>query len=1232
LQVSAATRRVLLACLFALVLVSHRAWTRDDVLRPAISLDGTYQTVHPDEDFGPVLIRFTPTTGFVPYRGIDWPAFDVSVWKSTETGPRKVRNGLFENSTRAALAQDERGQLLLWYDPEDGEVSLNRITAVSRTGTLALGSADPSDKDTSTYKRLLRVTDQLPAESPASDLMLEGIYRYSHPTTGLVYVRFTRDTGAVPGDPSSGATGIDEYSVTVLARAGELGFSEVREGLYGGSFPDDSYTRVSVESEQNAQYLVWWNPAASGFRIRTAITTRYANGDIGISNITGEEPNAEDSVFVRVAEIDAPIGTFDELMDLPGTYSVALGNSLEEITVQISPHRARLDDPPGLSTHQISVIPVGSDENVQEAAFAGRVSGLFPGDPFTRVGLVTREGRGYLVWYSPEYGVTEENLVFDVDSDGSFLIVGGPFGARYVIARFTKVANGVVPLPDAAPDDGASPVRSGVREMLYEAARRYYGELPADDEAQWREFARWSRGRFLPARPENVDVDGYAGATGMVSPADDFAAFAVEYFMPLPYRDPMHHIRRRLPGRYAFFDRLFGAAPDAWEPPVEAPRMLDWIDPKDVSSIEIIVTTPTATAPESLAGHMLLLIRRYGDYPDGRDSVVIGFVGITSLDKANDVGAVTYAWRGIMGHYLSAIQEETLAGLVQRGTILEDRDVQRYQLELTREEEYRLIERLWVVKNTFNYEYRFFDQNCASMLLDTLNYAFLEGDVIEDRLIVPPLYVVAALREAGRLGDPIYPEYWSLGKAARAASAENKVLRKEILSLLSQFPQPPDSDPPVRRLAQSAFDRLDVAGFASVHLDELWRVPVLEGGDTGRPMAYEELAALYNLVARNVPNGAGSAATEECLRFADLLLRYFMNSFTRELYIAVPDRIREAAGEPRNIPGDIAEELAREQILAVQLRQENSPEIRSLRRATSAVRLAAERLDTESSLALIGRDMTAERMTSVASSRDRYSQTHGYFATSVSSLAVFDTAGSSVGAGADWALFSEEMGHKSLFTLKEDMRLGVLSAGVEAFVGLTGTTPEWGAGTNRVRLSGQVFNFDKVLVGSDVDYTGWFNHGFGFSLLGGFVSLADRPETWSHLESALRVLEVRYVLNLVERNGFTSYMNLSLGAAYGLEMHRSVPAQHVSAPVALEAKIHPGGNLENAVRFTAVYEPLLSFYGDLIHSAWASSELTWTARTNPFSTRSLGLGGHVRLEPDGIQIDSARVSVYLRLE
>jgi hypothetical protein len=427
LRASSAMQRRFALCL--LLLTAVLAYGTDRSIQ-TVDISGTYETSHPRDEYGNVLIHFEHTQSGLVYEGVELPSYRVSLWKQRDDQIWKLRDGLFGTYTTAALSEGDNGLFLLWYSPDDESYAFNKITRIDSRRNIFIGARELSSSDTRTYNVLWRVADSpVPNELPIENLDLEGIYQYFHSATGRVYVRFERTSETIT---VSRGVEIGTYSVTVLSKVGPLGYCPVKEGLYGGSFDNDSFPLVGTWAADDGQWLIWLNPEAPGRSRRNRIVCRYPNGDIGIGLDEGELKYVEDTVFRRVADLNARIGEYADFINLDQAYYVRLSDSESVVQAQFSPTGIAVSDNPGVSTiYRVSTVNEGSDRTPVES------DGLFEGDRFTHVAVVTRDGVGYFRWYSFSLQTTEENMIFDLDTDGSFLLVGGEFGERYIVAEFT---------------------------------------------------------------------------------------------------------------------------------------------------------------------------------------------------------------------------------------------------------------------------------------------------------------------------------------------------------------------------------------------------------------------------------------------------------------------------------------------------------------------------------------------------------------------------------------------------------------------------------------------------------------------------------------------------------------------------------------------------------------------------------------------------------------------------
>ncbi|MBN1647249.1 MAG: DUF4105 domain-containing protein [Spirochaetales bacterium] len=730
------------------------------------------------------------------------------------------------------------------------------------------------------------------------------------------------------------------------------------------------------------------------------------------------------------------------------------------------------------------------------------------------------------------------------------------------------------------------------REIIFQLSALYYRSLKRTLKTEWKAFAGWKT--VLPGIETalNLNKDGYSAEAAMVSAEYDFASYALDFFIPSPFLDLKSTVRCRLPGRYSFMQKLFPGFPVEQSPVPCSENYPDWINPADVEHIEILVTTPTASSPASVAGHTLFLIKRRQDYHDGSDSIVLGFVGTTAQDSANGISGFRYAWRGLSGYYRSAIMEETLEDLVLRATVLENRDVIRYVLKLNRSEIAGLIERLWVVKNTFTSKYRFFDINCGSMLIDALNFAFAPEEKINlNRFPVPPMYTVAELMRLNRIEGFAEPEYWSISRMARYAYTKNHEIRHEILAILKEkiaAGLPGE----LYREALRLFDMADETGKSTIIMDSLFREPLLETDTEKRCRAYKGLGVFFSLLHAQYTGSETIFSAKEFKDIAILLIRFFLYADIYEKYIAVPEEVQRDFKKNPNIPAEAAQVLIEEKLRQIRLRRANSQSIRELRLALSKFRNFIDLHYNDPDIYRAGRQIQDEFNASVARIHRNTSYRHGYFPN-------FTTIGWRFNDNTNYASFTfgkaiyfADMGSKGVFALKQDMKFVLLFAELKACIPAGPRNNEDPAENCTIESRTTLLDIEKVFVPETIQYRGLCNIGLGLRLLDvqSFIWDGDSFFPGSKIESD--IIEFKSIINIAEAGGFASYINIKSGAGYSILRHEDDTGHYLTLPLEAEIKIQTGHKMDNALRLSVRYEPFINFTQNWFSRCTAEIQLT----------------------------------------
>ncbi|MBN2510293.1 MAG: DUF4105 domain-containing protein [Spirochaetales bacterium] len=758
------------------------------------------------------------------------------------------------------------------------------------------------------------------------------------------------------------------------------------------------------------------------------------------------------------------------------------------------------------------------------------------------------------------------------------------------------------------------------RSLTVALARLYYRQLDPKTRREWMASSGWKTRFPFAAEPENINPEGYAGPGGMTSPEADFALFILEYLYPPAYHDPDHAVEKRFPDRALWIGNLPG-----FPQKEKALPYRQWIDPVLVEHTEVVITTPAAS-PASMAGHVHLLFRRKGDRDDGLNSVVLAFIGETGVDKNNGIDGIRYAVRGITGHYKSSLMETTLGEVIQRATLIENRDVRRYLLHLNNAETEALIRRLWVIRQSVTCRYRFFSHNCGTMLIDALNAALPADERITMSLAVAaPMHAVAKLKEAGRLGECLYPEYESLQTREHTAERESRRIQSEMTGIMKTWGDDAVPANLQNSIACALEDSLaQESGMMLRH--PLFREPVLQTAPSVRKQAYETLAQTC-LDLYNGYTGKDKALTlNEYCSFIGQVLEFLYHADVRERYWAVPSDISSSPIDP--IPGNIREEAIGDALMRVRLRQENSPQLHGVRKAISRVRNHLDNITDDDTWYNIPQTQKEQRSAELAALRKRHPSTHGYYP--LEAFMCYTNGGSQrIEAGFSSAIFEEAMGHKSMFALKDDLAMTILKGGLS----LDMDTANFSEYPDAFRLKGfgTVFTLDKIFKRYKPGTPDRIHHGFGFTILESTSVIASQQGIFPGTDSCTKALEGRYLLSVFEKDGFSDYLNLFAGAGYSYRTKDSRTVHYAAIPAGIAGKCYPGGSLENGIRFKANYEHRFSREG------WSGEaaaefmvELGLTAKKMPVLRTGAQMALPVDWAGKEAQWDSPSFTVFMR--
>ena len=678
-----------------------------------------------------------------------------------------------------------------------------------------------------------------------------------------------------------------------------------------------------------------------------------------------------------------------------------------------------------------------------------------------------------------------------------------------------------------------------IQRILLRVLTRFLDrERSISESWQWRKISRWTGWDILGNSAQNKNPQGFALPEGRKNPAADLVATAEMFFLPPVHEDTMQYLKCRLPSKYRFFRELFRSKPDPQGCIRCKETYRDWIDPEEVDQIELLIASPSYVSVASIAGHMLLLIRRRGDITGL--STVVGFVADSISPEGVEDHGFTYAFKGIFGLYDSLVQEETLTSVVARYTQRENRDLYRLKINFTRPQLRRFIERLWEIKRTFTYRYYFFNLNCTTMMLNLINDVLPKGEQIKDRDFMDlPLNIGSKVFCKGAV-EFVYPEYWSLSRQARYSSSKNRAIGKHFVRFIHRD-----------------------FGSAAARRMKNYINKSFSKREKNRAQYYEKMSTLYLELHERLK--LSLAVKKEYYRQGKLLLRFLMNAKNRETYIYARaiKRNPEKQGEERPLF----------------LSPENAVLIKQIFKLRYFLKpyLPGE-------VNALHREIREEMMGYTREMRRRASYNCDYSQIRLSPRVFRVNNGVSyAGPSAAYAAFFQEMGSGSVFSLGEDTHLELMCLALRYSAPLSRNSSD-----TRWDKDFKLLKYEKIITGRSVDYHGWLNPGFGITML-------DRRSLKRQgIMQDVNYLNLRFILNIFEKNRFAHFLNLSFGAGYSyrddLEGHRE---HFLDFLFRLNGQFYLFGSRRNALRFALSYRPRFNIASGSLGEWRARLETRW---------------------------------------
>lgn len=219
--------------------------------------------------------------------------------------------------------------------------------------------------------------------------------------------------------------------------------------------------------------------------------------------------------------------------------------------------------------------------------------------------------------------------------------------------------------------------------------------------------------------------------SGYASQADDDSFFLAENGQSDPeseLRATIKAIALPASGNDNDHARCQFPARDAWirsqlvlpEPDVDCREFEDWKAELNTHAVTLVFAASYLNSPSSMFGHTFLRL----DPPpqDGETNLLLANTISYAADAAEHDSEILFAYRGIVGGYPGITSVRPYYEMVKVYSDIENRDLWEYELNLTPSEVEQMLAHTWEIRER-NFDYYFFDENCAYRLLALIDVA-----------------------------------------------------------------------------------------------------------------------------------------------------------------------------------------------------------------------------------------------------------------------------------------------------------------------------------------------------------------------------------------------------------------------------------------------------------------------------------------------------------------------------
>ncbi len=279
---------------------------------------------------------------------------------------------------------------------------------------------------------------------------------------------------------------------------------------------------------------------------------------------------------------------------------------------------------------------------------------------------------------------------------------------RTWLALFFLLASGLA----SGNIDIANPEKIYLAQLQQQAATLNLAQHP-----QWQRLLHIRNTYIGGPESEVDDPTFFISARGKQNAAAELAATLAAFFSAEPWGRKPEPAQCAFVARYEWLNSQLKFDPKRLPalPCAEFDRWFRGINP---ASLTLVFPSAYINNPSSMFGHTLLRVDPPGQDEDTR---LLSYAINYGANTGDDNG-VAFALKGLFGGYYGTVGIGPYYKKVKDYSDFESRDIWEYQLSLNQQEVRRLLAHVWELRG-INFDYYFFDENCAYVILTLLDVA-----------------------------------------------------------------------------------------------------------------------------------------------------------------------------------------------------------------------------------------------------------------------------------------------------------------------------------------------------------------------------------------------------------------------------------------------------------------------------------------------------------------------------